>query len=161
LRQKYKPIFSFGHLWTIIISYKIIESIKNNLFIETIKNKLTKLKICKELFNVLGIKGLEGLNKDVISNFTKEIENKWLKENIETVKKVFEIRTNKYNDFTYYNIYLLLITVVKGLFDENMFDKTKKRLGNLEYYCYYMNDINYNKHKEIINLMNKNIDFLD
>ena len=101
------------------------------------------------------------MNKDVISNFTKKIENKWLKENIETVKKVFEIRTNKYNDFTYYNIYLLLITVVKGLFDENMFDKIQIAINKKRFYYYKLNYKNYQDHTYIINLMNNNINFLD
>lgn len=35
------------------------------------------------------------------------IENKWLTDNIEMIKQTFEIKTNKYNDFVYYNIYVI------------------------------------------------------
>ncbi len=143
------------------IEDKIIESIKNNLFIETIKNKLTKLKICKEIFKVLEINGLESLNKDIVAKFPQKIENKWLKENIETIKKVFEIRTKKYNTFTYYNIYLLMITIVKGLFADDIIESKKVRLSKDIFYMYSINTSNLENHLNIINTMNKFVDFLD
>ena len=63
------------------------------------------------------------LSAKITKKFEKVIENKWLTENIEVIKRTFEIRTNKYDKFVYYNIYTLLITILKNLFDINLFMK--------------------------------------
>ena len=73
---------------------KIMESVIKNLFIETVKSKYTKLKICKKLMDILEITDIKLLNKDITKKFEKVIENKWLSENIEVIKRTFEIRTN-------------------------------------------------------------------
>ena len=52
------------------------------------------------------------LNKDLTKNFNNIIDDEWIKDNINIIKKTFNIRTNKYNDLTYY-IYLLMITILK------------------------------------------------
>jgi hypothetical protein len=124
------------------INDKLIESITENLFIETIKCKYTKIKICREIMTLLEIDDLQSLNKDLTKKFKNIINNEWLKENLDVIKKTFEIRTNKYCDFTYYNIYLLLITILKNLFDINLF--TKK-------------EIQMNKVKHIYHILDKNI----
>ena len=59
------------------VDYKLIESIGSNLFIETLKNKYTKIKICKELLNVLNINNINNLTKDITKNFNNKIDNKW------------------------------------------------------------------------------------
>lgn len=66
--------------------------------------------------NILNIKQLEDLTKQITTNFNNIIKNNWLDENIDIIKKTFDIRTKKYNNFSYYNIYLLLITVLKSIF---------------------------------------------
>jgi hypothetical protein len=75
------------------IDTKLTRSIDENLFIETLKNKYSKIKICKELMNVLGIHSLNDFNKEVSQKFNTDIKNNWLDENIETIKKTFDIRT--------------------------------------------------------------------
>lgn len=72
---------------------------------------------------VLDIHNINKLSKDITKNFNNTINNNWLNENIETIKKTFDIRTKKYNDLTYYNIYLLMITILKNLFDIKLFEK--------------------------------------
>ena len=51
------------------IDQKIIDSIGNNLYIETFKSKFTKIKIAKELLYVLDIFKIEKLSKDVTKHF--------------------------------------------------------------------------------------------
>ncbi len=40
---------------------------------------------------------------------------------METIKKVFDIRGKKYNNTNYYTIYQLLTTILKNLFDNDLF----------------------------------------
>jgi hypothetical protein len=142
------------------IDDKICKSIVNNLYIETIKNKYTKIKICKELMKVLNINELSNMTKELTKNFGQMIENKWLDENISIIKKTFEIRTNKYDTFTYYNIYILLITILKNLFDGNLF--VSKRIKFDEFFYYYeLNTTILNQHKYIIKKLDDLIEFID
>jgi hypothetical protein len=143
------------------IEDKIVESISVNLFIETIKNKYTKIKICKELMKILNINNLELLNKDVIKNFNNNIENEWLKENIDTIKKTFEIRTKKYDNFNYYNTYLLLITILKNLFDVNLFMKKELKIKKEKFICYILDENVLSEHQSVINKINDLSYFVD
>jgi hypothetical protein len=146
------------------IDNKLNNSIKNNLLIETIKSKYTKIKICMELMNVLEINDFKDLNKEIISKFKNIINNKWLDDNINTIKKTFEIRTNKYDIFSYYNLYTLLITILKNIFDGNLFIRkqynTEKNKNRFIYYI--INDKILLEHMNIINKINDitNIDFI-
>jgi hypothetical protein len=144
------------------IKEKLGESIEKNLFIESFKNKYNKIGICRELMGVLNIDGLEGLNKEVVDRFEGVVNSKWLKDNLESIKGVFDIRTKIYDDFKYYNIYLLLITVLKNLFDNNLFIKTRIQInGKLNRYYYYtINNNILNDHNNIINKINLE-NFLD
>ena len=132
------------------IDTKLTRSVEENLFIETLKNKYSKIKICRELMNVLGINSLDDLTKEVSKKFNTDIKNEWLDENFDVVKKTFDIRTNKYNDFNYYNIYLLLITILKNLFDNRLFVSKKYILNKKEFYYYFINNDNLNNHINII-----------
>ncbi len=143
------------------IDDKIGKSIVNNLYIETIKNKYTKIKICKELMIVLNINELSNMTKELTKNFNQIIENKWLNENIGIIKKTFEIRTNKYDVFTYYNIYILLITILKNLFDGDLFIGKKFQNNKKEFYYYQLNINILNKHTNIINKINDFVEFID
>ena len=143
------------------IDDKICKSIVNNLYIETIKNKYTKIKICKELIRVLNVGELSNMTKKLTENFGQTINNKWLDENISIIKKTFEIRTNKYDTFTYYNIYILLITILKNLFDGELF--VSKRIQILKERCFYyeMNMNLLNQHKSIIKKLYDLVEFID
>ena len=141
------------------IDDKLVESISQNLFLETFKNKYTKIKICQELMNLLNIFDLQSLNKNVSKNFTSNINNDWLKDNFNTIKKTFDIRGTKYNAFTYHNIYMLLMTIFKSLFDNNLF-KRKTVKNNLSQYIYYeLNQEILIEHQKIIKKMN-DLDFI-
>ena len=143
------------------IDDKIGKSIVNNLYIETIKNKYTKMKICKELLKVLNINELSNMTKELTKNFGQIIENKWLNENISIIKKTFEIRTDKYDTFTYYNIYILLITILKNLFDGDLFVSKQIKLNKIVYWVYELNTNILNQHKSIIQKINDIIEFID
>jgi hypothetical protein len=143
------------------IDDKLVESITKNLFIETLKNKNTKIKICKELMNLLEIDNLESLNKNVTNNFTKTLDSEWLMNYIVTIKKTFDIRGVKYDDFTYYNIYLLLITLLKSLFDTNLFIRKEKQIKKIKYVFYKIDDIIYQEHKTLIKKFDNNFDNID
>lgn len=138
------------------INNELIESLVNNLFIETLKSKYSKLKICCELMKVLEINRLEELTKDITKNFSNKIENKWLTENIKIIIKTFDIRTTKYNDFTYYNIYLLLITILKNLFDNDLFIKHEIKIKQHKYKLNTIDKKLLEEHNNIMNRMNLN-----
>ena len=69
------------------INKKLTISIEENLFVETLKNKYSTIKICKELLSVLGMNSLDDLNKEVSKKFNSVIENDWLNENFNIIKK--------------------------------------------------------------------------
>lgn len=109
----------------------MIESIEKKLFIETIKNKYTKINICKKLMNLLEISTLKDLSKDITNKFNAKITNEWLTENIKIIKKTFEIRAKKYDNFNYYNMYMLLIAILKNLFDINLFIRKECQINKI------------------------------
>jgi hypothetical protein len=143
------------------IDEKIEESILKNLYIETIKHKCTKIKICKEIMIILEIYKLEFLNKEVISKFNNILTNTWLKENLNIIKKTFQIRTSKYNNFIYYNIYTLLITLLKNLFDVNLFIRKLIQINNIQYTYYILNKKVLLEHIKIIEKINNSDLFIN
>ena len=91
---------------------------------------------------VLGILKLEDLNKDVCKRFGEIIkDDEWLEENFNYIKKSFRIRTNKYDNKEYYQIYLLMITVMKQLFGSGIVKKTETRISNDKVFYYIYNNI--------------------
>ena len=66
------------------------------------------------------------------------------------LKKTFDIRTKKYNDFNYYNIYLLLITILKNLFDTKLFIQKRYFFKKKEFNYYLINNDNLNYHVNVI-----------
>ena len=146
------------------IDDKLVESVSQNLFIESIKNKYTKIKICKELMNLLEIGNLESLNKELVKHFNKNIDSQWLKENISTIKKTFDIRTKKYDtDTTYYNIYILLTTILKNLFDNDLFIRKDFQIKKEKFVFYYLADKKLQEHLDLIKRFNndwKKVEFL-
>ena len=142
------------------IQNKLIESIEKNLFIETIKNKYTKINICKKLMNLLEISTLEDLSKNITNKFNDQITNEWLTENIKIIKKTFEIRAKKYDNFDYYNMYMLLITILKNLFDINLFIRKECQINKIKYVYYLFNNNILMNHVTIINQLNNYNDVL-
>ena len=113
------------------------------------------------LMNVLDIHNINKLSKDITKNFNNTINNNWLNENIETIKKTFDIRTKKYNDLTYYNIYLLMITILKNLFDIKLFMRKETQINKVKHIYYIIDDMILNNHKSIITKLCSHIDFID
>lgn len=139
---------------------KITLSIEKNLFTETIKNKLSKIKICQELMRILSIDKLENINKELSKKYTNKINDEWLTNNLESIKKLFDLRGNKYNNYTYYTIYLLLITILKNLFDENIFIGKYIKINKKQYYYYKINTDLLKEHSLISQKIDK-IEFID
>lgn len=124
---------------------------ENNYNIYYKSNKCKKIYICDNLMKVLDINNLNLLNRSLSNNYTTIIQNDWLTDNIKEIFKIFDIRTQKYTIFTYYNIYLLLITVLKNLFDNELFIRYKIKIRRIEYSYYTINE---NILLEHINIMN-------
>jgi hypothetical protein len=80
-----------------------------------------------------------------------------LNDNIFLIKKLFNIRTNKYNDINYYNIYLLFITIFKNLFDNNLLCTKIKKINKKNFQYFIFNNEIMNNHLNIINIINDNI----
>jgi hypothetical protein len=124
-----------------------------------ISNLYSKIKICKDIMNVLNIKDLQSLTKEITANFNTKINNIWLNDNIKIIKKSFNIRTDKYDDFNYYNIYLLLITILKNLFDTDLFIVKKLNIDKIKFLYYIFDDKVYSYHISLIKKIN--IDIFD
>jgi hypothetical protein len=143
------------------INCVFVDTITDNLFIETQKSKYTKIKICKELMILLEIDNLTLLNKSITNNFNNIIENEWLKENIYIIKKKFDIRTEKYNNFRYYNIYLLLITILKNLFDVNLFIRKEVQINKVKHIYHILDENVLLEHTTIMEKINYNFYLID
>ena len=109
--------------------------------------------------NLLNISELQSLNKNVSKNFTSNISNDWLKDNFNTIKKTFDIRGTKYNAFTYHNIYMLLMTIFKSLFDNDLFKRKEVKIFNNKYIYYVLNQEFLIEHQKVIKKMN-DLDFI-
>jgi hypothetical protein len=136
------------------IDERLDEAITKNLFIETLKSKYTKIKICSELMSVLEIPKLNCINKAISKKFAAKIENKWLDENIKTIKKTFDIRTDKYDTNNYHNIYLLLIALLKNMFDNDLFKRKIIEINASRYPYYAVNEQLLDEHEKIMKHFN-------
>jgi hypothetical protein len=129
------------------IMFKIKKSIFDNLVLETIENKYSKIMLLKNLMKSLGIMRLEDLTKDVCKKFKEVVKDEWLDNNLAYIKKTFRKSTNKYDNKEYYNIYLLMITIMKQLLGNDIVKKCKYSKEQYFYYLYinnyYLEDINY------------------
>lgn len=140
------------------IMLKIKKSIHDNLVLETIKNKYSKIMLLKNLMRVLGICKLEDLNKDICKRFGGVIkDDEWLEENFNYIKKSFRIRTKKYDNKEYYQIYLLMITIMKQLFGSCIIEQ--KRYGRNQQFYFNFNNIY--RIDDNINFIDDNINFID
>ena len=110
---------------------------------------------------ILMIDDLHKLNKNLTKNFNNIIYDEWIKDNINTIKKTFDIRTNKYNNFTYYNIYLLLITILKNFFDIRLFIRKEIQINKVKHIYHILNENVLSEHISIINKLNNSDIFID
>ena len=134
--KKLEKHFNLRILLNSDINDELIQSISSNLFLETVTNKYTKIKIIKELLNVLEIKDINNLNKEVSKKFNSVVDNNWFVDNLKTIKKVFYIRSKKYDTNNYYNTYMLLITLLKNMFDTDLFKSHYCKINKNQYYYY-------------------------
>jgi hypothetical protein len=109
----------------------------------------------------LGIESLDNLTKDITKNFGQEVESIWLNENMDTIKKVFDIRGKKYCDLNFYTIYQLLTTILKNLFDDELFDYKRVKIKKRDFYYYQFNKNIMDFHKKIFDTVPDNINFID
>jgi len=72
----------------------LYNNIHDNLFIETIKNKYTKINICKNIMNLLHINDLSSINKNISVHFNDIIEDLWIKDNIQIITPKMLIMIN-------------------------------------------------------------------
>jgi hypothetical protein len=80
---------------------------------------------------------------------------------METIKKVFDIRGKKYNNTNYYTIYQLLTTILKIIFDNDLFIIKRIKINKIDfvYNSYNSNIMDY--HQKIFNIISDNIIFND
>lgn len=138
--KKIEQLFNYKLFKDVDIMKKIKKSISDNLVLESINNKYTKILLIKNMMKALNLYKLEDLTKDICKNFGETINDEWLDDNFNYIKKVFRIRTNKYNTKEYYMIYLLIITIIKNLFGNDMVKKSKFYENNKEFYYFIFNN---------------------
>lgn len=106
--------------------------LKNSLY----KNILHKINILKKLLHILDISNLDNINKDLTKKFTNHINDIWLDNNLNNIKKTFRKRTNKYDSKQYYCVYLLTITIIKNLFGSDIIDKKRIEKNKKQFFYY-------------------------
>jgi hypothetical protein len=94
------------------------------------------------------VDNLQLLNKELTKKFKNIMDNEWLKE-------------NKYQDFTYYNIYLLLITILKNLFDINLFIKKEIQINKVKHIYHILDENVLLEHTSIMKKFNNSYLFND
>ena len=137
---KIKQFFNYQLLIDNNLIYKIKDLIKDNLILESINNRYSKILLCKNFMHNLEIYKLEDLNKDISKKFTSKINNLWINDNLEYIKKVFRKTPRKYLKNCYYKNYIFLISIIKQLFG-NIIIKKKVKINKKEYYYYIFNNI--------------------
>ena len=115
---------------------KIEESIEHSLLTESVKSRSTKILLLKNLMKTLGIIKIQDVNKNVCKNFGSKINDEWLNENFEYIKKTFRILGTKYNKNDYYKIYIMMITIMKQLFGNDIVSCVVKWINNNKYNYY-------------------------
>ena len=117
-------------------------------------NQIKKINICKKLMESLNINNFNELNRDIIINNTSTIiKNTWINDNLDYIKRILEIRTNKYDSFEYYHIYLLFITIIKNLFDIDLFICNKIQSNRIHYNYYTLNNVLMNKYNMLFTII--------
>lgn len=104
---------------------KIIENSKNELAECGSNNIYIKLREYKKISTVLGIKNNIEFNYDTdCKKFNNKILDKQILDNIDTIKKLFNIKGAKYKDFDkdggYERLYKMTISICKQLFGNDM-----------------------------------------
>ena len=146
------------------IDEKIINSIGKNLFVETLTNKYTKIKLCKQLMNLLQLDNLQSLDEEISKYFSTTIKDEWFEKNVKAIKKTFDIRGVKYESLNFYNTYTLLIAMFRSLFDQNLFTKQFVWFDKVKYNCFTLNDSLFTEYTEITDRFDKKyseVDFID
>ena len=146
------------------IDEKIINSIGKNLFVETLTNKYTKIKLCKQLMNLLQLDNLQSLDEEISKYFSTTIKDEWFEKNVKAIKKTFDIRGVKYESLNFYNTYTLLIAMFRSLFDQNLFTKQFVWFDKVQYNCFTLNDSLFTEYTEITDRFDKKyseVDFID
>lgn len=146
------------------INEKIINSIGKNLFIETLTNKYTKIKLCKQLMNLLKLDNLHSLDEEIKKYFSTTIKDEWFEKNVKAIKKTFDIRGVKYETLNFHNTYTLLIAMFRSLFDQNLFTKKFVWFNTVKYNCFTVNDELFKQYTEITDRFDKKyseVDFID
>jgi len=106
---------------------------------------------------ILNINSFKDFNKDLTKLFDTDVSCDWLNENLNIIKKVFNIRGKKYNNNKYYTIYQLLIKLMKNMFDEKLFDSKRIQMKKIDYYYQIINISCLENHNEIINISSINL----
>ena len=139
-------------------------NIENNTFENTkiedaklfcYKKQFDNVIICKNIMKALKITDFNNHKKTIKPNIDNIIEDEWLISNMKNIKRIFDIRTNKYDSCKYYKIYLLWITIIKNLFDNNLFVQKKCKKKNFSYITYFCNPDIINKYNMFFDKFNK------
>ncbi|ARF08028.1 hypothetical protein Catovirus_1_78 [Catovirus CTV1] len=127
---------------------KIIENNKRELDECSSTNIYYKLREFKKIVTVLGIKNDIEFNYDADSKkFKDKIEDKKLIDDLNTIKKMFRFKSNKYFDFDkidgYEKLYKMAISMSRQLFGNDFLDiikfNTKIKNKDITIYKYYTN----------------------
>jgi len=131
---------------------------KNKQIYLNIMNGNVKIcKNCKYLINKNKIitNMLEDKNEDhILNKFDQKINSEWINNNLDYILKIFDIRSEK--SVKYYDLYLLMITMFKHLFDKCLLNKNRVMYKNKQYYIYSLNNEMFDNHKNLMDILDKN-----
>ena len=74
--------------------------------------------------------------------FKEVVKDEWLDNNFSYIKKTFRKSTKKYDNKEYYNIYLLMITIMKQLLGSDILNKCKYKICKEQIFYYIFTPFN-------------------
>lgn len=91
-----------------------------------------------------------------LNKFIEKVKSEWIDDNLDSILEVFELKDNNYKEKYYYNLYLLMISMLKQIFGSDLFKSERVKLKNGEIKIYSINQEELKEHKYLIELLDSN-----
>jgi hypothetical protein len=126
---------------------KLAKQLEKDYLISNTKSIITKVKLIKQLEDLLGIKFLEIDTNKYVERFDEKILIKKQLKN--SIKNVFR-SSRDIDDNCFKNWYYQLIQMYKNVSDINIFNRKLKRYQNIRYWMYILNQNIISQYNDIL-----------
>lgn len=91
-----------------------------------------------------------------LNKFIEKVESKWIDDNLYVILEIFGLKDNCYKDKYYYNLYLLMVIMLKQIFGSDLFKTEQFMIKNEKMYMYSINKEELDEHTYLIELLDTN-----